>query len=246
MPANMPLALKDKIILITGASRGIGHAAAIELAEQGAHIIAAARTQGALEALDDAIRKNGGQCTLVPMDIKNFDAIDQLGAAIHERHGRLDGLLANAGILGDLSPMAHITPKIWDEVMAINATANYRLIRAMDPLLRASEAGRAIFVSSSVGQYPRAFWGCYGAAKAAMENFVSAYAQETQITNLKVNILDPGATRTAMRAKAMPGEDPDTLPPPQDLAPLIREMLSPSYDKTGEIVAFRKTPYFKG
>jgi len=246
----MSQSFKDKIILVTGASRGIGYAAALALAQKGAHIIAAARTQGGLEDLDDAIKSQadntGGSCTLVPMDIKDFDTIDRLGASLQERYGRLDGLLANAGVLGDISPLAHITPKTWDNVMAINATANYRLIRSMDPLLRASDAGRAVFLSTSVAQKPRAFWGCYGAAKAAMKTFVSAYAQETAVTNLKVNILNPGATRTAMRAKAMPGENPATLPDPKDLAPLICDMLSPDYDKTDEIVVFRDTSYFGG
>ncbi|MEP1229733.1 MAG: SDR family NAD(P)-dependent oxidoreductase [Litorimonas sp.] len=240
----MTKAFQDRIILVTGASRGIGYACAKALAAQGAHIIATARTQGGLEDLDDVIKNGGGTCTLVPMDIKDYDAIDRLGAALQERFGRLDGLLANAGILGDISPMPHITPKTWDNVMAVNATANYRLIRSMDPLLRASTAGRAVFLSSSVAQTPRAYWGCYGAAKAAMETFVSAYAQETSVTNLKVNILNPGAVRTAMRAKAMPGEDPTTLPAPENIAPLVLDMLAPTYDKTDEIITFRETAYF--
>ena len=237
---------KDRIILITGASRGIGYAAALNLAKQGAHIVATARTQGGLEDLDDAIKTDGGLCTLVPMDLKDYDAIDRLGAALNERFGRIDGLFANAGALGDITPVPHVTPKTWDNVFAVNTTANYRLIRSMDPLLRASDAGRALFVSTSVAQTPRAFWGAYGASKAALETFVSAYAQEVSVTNLKVNLLNPGATRTAMRAKAMPGEDPATLPAPEDLAPLIAEMLSPDYDKTDEIIVFRKTKYFKG
>ena len=237
---------KDRIILITGASRGIGYAAALNLAKQGAHIVATARTQGGLEDLDDSIKADGGLCTLVPMDLKDYDAIDRLGAALNERFGRIDGLFANAGALGDITPVPHVTPKTWDNVFAVNTTANYRLIRSMDPLLRASDAGRALFVSTSVAQTPRAFWGAYGASKAALETFVSAYAQEVSVTNLKVNLLNPGATRTAMRAKAMPGEDPATLPAPEELAPLIAEMLSPNYDKTDEIVVFRKTKYFKG
>jgi len=237
---------KDRIILITGASRGIGYAAALNLAKQGAHIVATARTQGGLEDLDDAIKADGGLCTLVPMDLKDYDAIDRLGAALNERFGRIDGLFANAGALGDITPVPHLTPKTWDNVFAVNTTANYRLIRSMDPLLRASDAGRALFVSTSVAQTPRAFWGAYGASKAALETFVSAYAQEVSVTDLKVNLLNPGATRTAMRAKAMPGEDPATLPAPEELAPLITEMLSPDYDKTDEIVVFRKTKYFKG
>jgi len=241
----MPKIFDDKIILVTGASRGIGYAAALALAKQGAHIIATARTQGGLEDLDDAIKAIGGNCTLVPMDIKDYDAIDRLGAALQERFGRLDGLLANAGVLGDISPVPHVTPKTWDNVFAINSTANYRLIRSLDPLLRASKAGRAVFVTTSVAQTPRAFWGCYGAAKAAMETFVSAYAQEVSVTDLKVNLLNPGAVRTAMRAKAMPGEDPATLPNPENLCPLILDMLSADYDKTDEIITFQETAYFK-
>lgn len=231
---------KDRSILVTGASRGIGYAAALALAEQGAHVIATARTQGGLEDLDDAIKDTPGNCTLVPMDIKDFAAIDRLGAALQERFGRLDGMLANAGVLGDIGPAAHITPKTWEQVFAVNTTANYRLIRSMDPLLRASNAGRAVFVSSSVAQKPRAYWGCYAASKAAMEAFVSAYAQETSVTALKVNILDPGATRTAMRAKAMPGEEPSTLRPPSKLAPLILDMLAPDYANTDTVVRYRE------
>ncbi len=238
--------LEGRIILVTGASRGIGYAAARHMAEQGAHIIALARTQGGLEDLDDTIKNLGGDTTLVPIDLKNFDGIDQLGAVIHDRWGRLDGLLGNAGVLGDLTPAPHVNPDVFENVMAVNMTANYRLIRSFDPLLRASPSGRAVFLTSSVGRNPRAFWNAYGASKAALETFVLSYAQESSVTNLKVNILDPGGTRTAMRAKAMPGEDAQTLPDPADLAPLITEMLSPQYDETGAHIKFRQTPYFKG
>ena len=237
--------LKGRVTLVTGASRGIGYQAALALAKAGSHIIATARTQGGLEDLDDAIKAEGGDCTLVPMDLKNSDGIDQLGKIINDRWGRLDGFFANAGVLGDMTPAPHTVPKKWDEVMAVNVTANYRFIRSLDPLLRASEAGRAVFMTSGVAQTHRAYWGAYAASKAALEAFVSCYAKESEITALKVNLLNPGATRTAMRAKAVPGEDPETLPDPADLAPLIVEMLSPDYAANDTIVTFRDTDYFK-
>ncbi|MDB2437860.1 SDR family NAD(P)-dependent oxidoreductase [Hellea sp.] len=237
--------LKGRVTLVTGASRGIGYQAALALAKAGSHIIATARTQGGLEDLDDAIKAEGGDCTLVPMDLKNSDGIDQLGKIINDRWGRLDGFFANAGVLGDMTPAPHTVPKKWDDIMAVNVTANYRFIRSLDPLLRASEAGRAVFVTSGVAQTHRAYWGAYAASKAALEAFVSCYAKESEITALKVNLLNPGATRTAMRAKAVPGEDPKTLPDPADLAPLIMEMLSPDYAANDTIVTFRDTDYFK-
>ena len=231
--------LQDRVILVTGASRGIGYASAVALAKAGAHIIATARTQGGLEDLDDEIKASGGECTLVPLDIRNFDGIDQLGSIINDRWGKLDGLFGNAGILGDITPAPHTEPKVFDDVFAINTTANYRLIRSMDELLRRSDAGRAVFMTSGVATSRRAYWGAYAASKAALEAFVQCYAKEIEVTDLKVNLLNPGATRTAMRAKAMPGEDPDTLPNPADIAPLIVEMLSPDYSKNGEIIAYR-------
>jgi NAD(P)-dependent dehydrogenase (short-subunit alcohol dehydrogenase family) len=236
--------LEGKVALITGASRGIGWAVAKLLARQGAHIIAVARTSGALEELDDAIQADakqygGGSATLVPLDIKDGDAIDRIGAAIFERWKKLDILVANAGILGVLSPLGHIKPKEWDNLLAINLTANWRLIRSLDPLLRAAPEGRAIFVTSSVAQNPRAYWGGYGTTKAALEHMVMTYAAETAMTNLKVNLINPGATRTAMRAKAMPGENPETLPKPVDVAPLFLEMALPSFTETGTLVNFR-------
>jgi len=237
--------LDGRVTLVTGASRGIGYASALALAEAGSHIIAIARTQGGLEDLDDAIKAVGGECTLVPMDLKNGGGIDQLGKVIHERWGRLDGLLANAGVLGEITPAPHTDPKKWDEVLAVNTTANFRLIRSLDPLLRASDSGRAVFLTSGVAATRRAYWGAYAASKAALEAFVQAYAKEVEVTNLKVNLLNPGATRTAMRAKAMPGENPDALPDPADLAPLIVDMLSPDYSENDTIVTFRETDYFK-
>ncbi len=241
---NQPLA--GRITLVTGATRGIGYHAALSLAKAGSAIIAVGRTQGGLEDLDDAITSMGGECTLVPMDLKKFDGIDQLGAIINERWGRLDGLFGNAGILGDITPANQVEPKVFDDVFAVNMTANYRLIRSLDPLLRKSEAGRALFVTSGVAQTHRAFWGAYAASKAALEAFVRCYANELEVTNIKANLLNPGGTATKMRAKAMPGENPDILPQPEHVAPLIVDMLSPGYDKNGEIVSFRHTDYFKG
>ncbi len=238
--------LDGRVTLVTGASRGIGYQAAIALAKAGSHIIATARTQGGLEDLDDAIKAEGGECTLVPMDLKNGDGIDQLGKVINDRWGKLDGFLANAGVLGEITPAPHTTPKTWDNVMAVNLTANYRFIRSLDPLLRASDAGRAVFLTSGVAQTHRAYWGAYAASKAALEAFVSCYAKEVAVTKVKINLLNPGATRTAMRAKAMPGEEPAILPNPADLAPLIVEMLSPDYALNDTVVAFRQTDYFKG
>ena len=238
--------LDGRVVLVTGATRGLGYAAALHLAGQGAHIVALGRTQGGLEDLDDAITAMGGEATLVPMDIKNFDGLDQLGGIIHERWGRLDGLLGNAGILGDITPAPHVEPKVFEDVFAVNVTANYRLIRSMDPLLRASDAGRAVFLSSGVSVSRRAFWSAYAASKAALDAFVQCYAKEVgEITNLRVNLLNPGAMRTAMRAKAMPGEDSETLPAPADVAPLVTEMLSPDYSENGEIIQFRETGYYK-
>lgn len=228
--------LSGRVTLVTGASRGIGYQACLSLARAGSHIIATARTQGGLEELDDAIRAEGGECTIVPMDLKHSYGIDQLGAAIHERWGRLDGLLSNAGLLGEMSPVPHIDPKKWDETFAVNVTANYRLIRSMDPLLRASESGRAIFMSSSSAQSRRAYWGVYAASKSALDALVQSYAKEIEQTNIKVNLFYPGAVRTQMRAKAAPGEDPSILPNPADIAPHFVPLLSAQNIKHGEII----------
>jgi len=228
-----------RIALVTGASRGIGRAAAMALAASGFHIIAAARSQKALEALDDDVRKAGGDATLVPLDLKDYDAIDRLGAALYERWGRLDALAACAGVLGDLTPVAHARPAMMEEVFAVNVFANQRLIRSMDPLLRAAPAARAVFLSSGVARHPRAFWGPYAASKAALESLVHIYAQEVAITPIKVNLLNPGATRTAMRAKAFPGEDPASLPTPEDIAPLIVELLSPDCAQHDALIDYR-------
>ena len=229
-----------RITLVTGASRGIGHAAALALAEAGHHVVATARTQGGLEALDDAVAAAGGSCTLVPMDLREFDQIDRLGAALHERFGRLDGLFCNAGVLGEITPAHQTTPKDWMEVMDVNLTAPYRLVRAMDPLLRESCSGRAVFVTSGVARRPRAYWGAYAASKAGLEAFALTYADEVgDATPIRVGLLNPGGTATRMRAKAMPGEDPSTLPQPEHLAPLIVEMLSEEWDENGALVSYR-------
>jgi NAD(P)-dependent dehydrogenase (short-subunit alcohol dehydrogenase family) len=224
---------------VTGASRGIGYACARALARTGAHVILVARTVGGLEGADDEVKKLGGSATLVPLDLKDFDAIDRLGAAIFERWGRLDALVGNAGVLGAMTPLTHLKPKVWDELLAVNVTANWRLIRSLDPLLRRSEAGRAVFISSSAARRHTAFWGGYAVTKAALETLVLTYAEECNGTNVKVNLFNPGGTRTAMRAKAFPGEDPETLPTADDVAPKIVEMLDRGYMHTGQLVNFR-------
>jgi NAD(P)-dependent dehydrogenase (short-subunit alcohol dehydrogenase family) len=207
--------LTGRIALITGASRGIGAAVARRFAAEGARLILAARTVGGLEEVDDQIRQAGAErATLVPLDLQDGAAIDQLGGAIFERFGKLDILVGNAGTAGTLSPVGHVSPKDWDEVMTVNVTANYRLIRSMDPLLRRSEAGRAIFVTSGLAQRPIAYWGPYSASKAALEMLVRIYAAEVEKTAIRVNLLNPGIARTATRAKAFPGEDPSTVPSP--------------------------------
>ena len=227
--------LTGKVVLVTGASRGIGYAASIEAARRGAHVIAVARTVGALEELDDAIQEVGGSSTLVPLDLRDGDAIDRLGAAIFERWGALDGLVANAGQLGVLSPLPHVKPEDFDKVMAVNVTANYRLLRATDLLLRQSTAGRAVFVSSSAARSARPFWGLYAASKAAVDAMAKSYAGEVAQTKVKVNVFYPGAVRTAMRAKAMPGEDPNTLPKPSDIAPKLIDLITPAVKESGKL-----------
>ncbi len=236
--SHKPLA--GRLALVTGASRGIGRAVALGLAQAGAHLILVSRTAGALEELDDQIQANGGQpATLVPLDLADVAGIDRLGGAIHERWGKLDILIGNAGYLGDLSPVPHLAPKDWDCNIAINLTANWRLIRSLDPLLRLSDAGRAVFISSSVARKQKPFWGAYAAAKAALEKLVETYAVETaQISALRVNLVNPGPMRTVMRAAAMPGEDPKTLPKPEALLPLIMDLVSPAQTATGQLFDF--------
>lgn len=233
---NLSGRLQGRVALITGASRGIGAAVARLYAKEGAHIIAVARTEGALEELDDDIKGfSGKSATLVPIDITDFEKVDQMGALISQRFGRLDILVGNAGILGTLSPMGHIDPKIWDQVIAVNVSSNWRLLRSMDPLLRSSDAGRAIFVTSTVGAEARAYWGAYAVSKAALEMMTRTYAKEIDMTPIRVNMVNPGATRTQMRSQAMPGEDPNTLPTPEDRADVFVDLALPSCTANGEL-----------
>lgn len=231
--------LEGRIAVVTGASRGIGRAAALEFARAGAHVVALARTQGALEELDDEIRAAGSTATLVPLDLKDLDALDRLGAALYERHGRVDVLLGNAGLLGQLAPINQVDQGTWDAVMTVNLTANWRLIRSLDPLLRASDAGRAIFITSGAAHKAKAYWGPYAVSKAGLEVLARTWADEIRnITKVKVMLVNPGPLRTRMRASAMPGEDPATLKTPEDLAPKILALALPSWQETGKIYDF--------
>jgi len=232
--------LKDCVVLVTGASRGIGRATAVELAKHGAHLVLVARTVGGLEEADDEVRNSGGTATLVPLDLLDAPAIDRLGATIFERWGKLDGFLGNAGELGVLTPLPHLDPKVWQKSIDVNVTANWRLIRSLDPLLRKSDAARAVFISSGAARNFRPYWGSYSIAKAALEALALTYAAECADTNIKVNLFNPGPIRTKMRAKAFPGEDPMSLPPTEAVAPLITELLLPSCMKNGELVSFRR------
>jgi len=231
--------LSGRIALVTGASRGIGYAAALALARAGAHVVAVARTVGGLEELDDAIRAGGGSATLVPLDLKDHDGIARLAAALNERYRRLDVLIGNAGIGGPSSPLSHVEPKAWDDVMAINVTANWQLIRHFEPLLKASDAGRVVFVSSGAAHNARAYRGPYGVSKAALEALARTFAAETQSTPVRVNLFNPGPTRTGLRAAAMPGEDPMTLPSAEEVAEKIVALALPSFTESGKLYDFR-------
>lgn len=210
--------MNGKIALVTGASRGIGAATAKRFAAEGAHVILTARTVGALEAVDDEIQQISGKpATLVPLDLRNMELIDNLGAQIYERFGKLDVLVGNAAMLGTLSPLSHVATAEFEDLMAVNVTANFRLLRILDPLLRLSKAGRVIMVTSGATRAPIAYWGPYAASKIALEQLTLTYAAEMAMTTVRANLLDPGATRTAMRAKAFPGEDPMTLPTPESI-----------------------------
>jgi NAD(P)-dependent dehydrogenase (short-subunit alcohol dehydrogenase family) len=237
--------LAGKVALVTGASRGLGFATAIHLAREGAHIVATARTKGGLEELDDAIKAVGGAATLVPMNIADFEAIDRLGAALFERFKKLDILIGNAGSLGKLTPIAHLEPKVWEESLAINLTANYRLIRSMDLLLREADHGRAIFVTSGLAQKCFPYWGAYSVGKAALEALMKTYAAEVATTKLRVNCFSPGATRTKMRATAMPGEDPETLPTPEQVSAQIIDMCLPTFADNGGVWKYDAKGLFK-
>ena len=237
MSDTLPLA--GRIALVTGASRGIGRASALALAGAGAQVIATARTPGALEELDDEIRAATGEpATLVPLDLTNGNGWDELGLAIHQRHGRLDVLVHAGAILGGLWPVSHIEPKHWDRVVSTNLTSAYRIIRSFEPLLRQSEGGRAIFLTSGRAARPKAFWGGYAATKAGLEALVRCWADEIEHTHVRAMLLDPGVMRTAMRAEAMPGEDPLTLPHPSEIGPLIVELVLSSPGLPAETVKF--------
>jgi NAD(P)-dependent dehydrogenase (short-subunit alcohol dehydrogenase family) len=234
--------LEGRIALITGASRGIGRAAALAYAEAGAHVIALARTQGALEALDDEIRAIGGTATLVPADLKDLDSIDRLGPALLERFGKLDVFLGNGAILGPISPLGHIVAKEWDDVMLVNVTANFRLIRILDPLLQRSDAGRVILISSGASWKRRPYWGPYSVSKSAVDALGETYANEVENTKIRVMMVNPGPLRTDMRANAMPGEDPMALRTPEDLAPHLVTLGSADWNETGKLFDFADIP----
>jgi NAD(P)-dependent dehydrogenase (short-subunit alcohol dehydrogenase family) len=241
MTSDSEKPLAGRIALVTGATRGIGEAIALGLAQAGAHVVAVGRTQGALEALDDAILTATGQrATLVPLDLREPDGLDQLGAALYERYGKLDVLVGAAGVLGALTPVGHLDPKGWDMIMATNLTANWRLIRSMDPLLRRAEAGRAIFLTSSLAKTHRAFWGGYAASKAGLEAVVGCYDDEMENTTVRAVCVDPGAMRTRMRAGAFPGEDPQTVPAPETIVPLIVDLARPDRVPPKGVVRFKE------
>ncbi len=235
----MPQSLSGRIALVTGATRGIGRALALALARDGAHVVATGRTQGALEELDDAVRAAGSTATLVPLDMRDYPAIYRLAKALDERHQRLDVLIGNAATAGQRSPLGHVDPSAWDEAIAVNVTANYHLIRAMDPLLRRAPAGRAVFMTSGAATHARAYSGPYSASKAALNVLVQTYAAETDVTPVRVNLFNPGPTRTRMRAQVMPGEDPMTLPTPEDVAEKIVPLCLPSFSETGKLYDYR-------
>ncbi len=238
MTRSRPLA--NRVALVTGASRGLGYSIALKLAEAGAEIIGVARTQGGLEELDDAVNALGGKATLVPLDLNSPDGIERLAEAVTDRWSRLDIMIANAGQLGLLTPAAQIPSKTWNEVLGVNLIAPARMIRAFEQLLKSSDAGRAVFVTSGVGsRRARAYWAAYGASKAGLDNLVQSWAIELQGTRVRANLLDPGAVRTRMRANAMPGEDPMSLPHPDDIASIAVELTLPGEIRNGQIVSAR-------
>ena len=230
--------LEGRVAVVTGASRGIGYAAALGLAAAGAHVVAVARTVGGLEELDDAIKSKGGAATLVPLDLTDYAGIDRLGAALHERWGKVDIVLGNAGALGVITPLSHLDPKVFEATMAINVTANWRLMRSLDLPLRQSDAGRALFLTSGITKAYLPYWGVYAASKAALEALVRTYAAEIRVTRATANLFNPGPLRTRMRAQAAPGEDPLSLPPPEAVVPDIIRMVSPGYTANGGLFDF--------
>ena len=237
--------LSDRIALVTGASRGIGAALALQLAQAGAHIVAVARTVGGLEELDDKIKAAGGSATLVPLDMKDGQGIARLALALKERYGRLDVLVGNAGILRTPTPLGHIDPKDWDEIFAVNVTANWRLIRALDPLLQLSDAGRVVFITSGLATLARPYFGSYAVSKAALDIMVRTYAAENESTKVRANLFSPGQTRTRMMATAFPGIDPMTLPTPQDVAQKIVPLCLPACTENGKLFEFRSGKFLE-
>ena len=235
----MTTPLASRIALVTGASRGIGYATARALAKAGAHVVAVARTQGGLEELDDEIRRDGGSATLVPLNLTDFEGIARLGAALHERHGKIDILVGNAGVSGPSSPLGHIELKPWTDVMAINVNANFQLIRCMEPLLRQSDAGRAVFITSGASNKAPAYVGPYAASKAALEALVRVWAHESATTAMRINLFSPGPVRTRMRAAVFPGEDPMTLDTPEQVAEFIVPMCVPSWTESGKLYDYK-------
>ena len=229
-----------RLTLVTGASRGIGRAAALELARSGHVVIAVARSKAALEKLDDEIRSLGSEAVLVPLDLTDAKGIETLGEILAEKFGRLDGLLGNAGVLGTLGPLQTVGPRSFAETIEVNLTANWRLIRALSPLLFAADAPRAVFITSGVVPRPRAFWGPYQASKAGLEAMIQAWAEENEKTRLRVNLFDPGAVQTGMRAEAMPGEDPETLPTPEAVAKQLAPLLGEEETRHGQRVMFAR------
>jgi len=232
-------ALADRIALVTGATRGIGRAVALALAREGAHVVAVGRTQGALEEIDDAVQAAGSSATLVPLDMRDYAGIYRLAGALDERYGRLDVLVGNAGVVGERAPVDHVDPKNWDEVMAVNVTANWHLLRAANALIRRAPAGRVALITSGAATHPRAYSGAYAVSKAALNALGQTYANETSSTAVRVNLFNPGPTRTKMRAMVMPGEDPMTLPTPEDVAEKIVALCLPSCTETGKLYDFR-------
>jgi NAD(P)-dependent dehydrogenase (short-subunit alcohol dehydrogenase family) len=228
--------LTGAIALVTGASRGIGAATAVALSRLGAHVVITARTQGGLEETDDAIRAVGGSATLLPLDLAEGGQVDAIGPSLHQRFGRLDVLVHAAGALGRLTPVAHILPDDWADVIAVNLAASRHLIRTCDPLLRNAEAGRAVFVTDARARTPKAYWGAYGATKAGMEHLVLTWADEVRTTPLRVNLFDPGVVATRLRSQAMPGEDPSTLPQPGDMSPKLSALCWPSERRHGALM----------
>lgn len=227
---------KDKIALVTGASRGIGQAIAIELGSRGAHVVCMARTVGGLEETDDKIKEVGGTATLIPADMTKFKELDALGPTLSQKFDHLDIVVGNAGLANTLSPLTHSDPSEWQNVMNINVTANFHLIRTLDPLLLAASHPRGVFVTTSKSLIEgRPYWGAYGVSKAALETLIKTYAAETRETNLRVNLISPGAVATKMRAGVMPGENPETLPTPEETAQKFMPYLAESFDQTGQV-----------